>query len=75
MLTRILTTSAVLAAFAAAAPAPQVAGYSNGDASFSVSEPTGSVASVFGPDSQIPVSLRSELFGLNWSNILRPVQP
>lgn len=58
MFTKIAITSA-LAALAAAAPKPQVAGYTNGDASFSVSEPTGNVASVFGPDSQVPVSLCS----------------
>jgi len=56
MLTRIAFTSTVLAALAAAAPKPQVAGYTNADASFTVSEPTGMVASVFGPDSQVPVS-------------------
>lgn len=55
MFTKIVYTSTVLAALAAAAPAPQVAGYVNGDASFSVSMPTGMVASVFGPDSQVPV--------------------
>lgn len=56
MLTRIAITSSVLAALVAAVPKPQVAGYTNADASFTVSEPTGSVASVFGPDSQVPVS-------------------
>lgn len=55
MFTKIAITS-TLAALAAAAPKPQVAGYTGADASFSVSEPTGNVASVFGPDSQIPVS-------------------
>lgn len=73
MLTRILTTSAVLA-LAAAAPAPQVAGYSNADASFSVVDPTGNVASSFGPDSQIAVSLRHDDLQLSSSNIHRPVQ-
>jgi len=53
MLTRIAFTSTVLAALAAAAPKPQVAGYTNADASFSVTEPTGSIATSFGPDSQV----------------------
>jgi hypothetical protein len=57
MLSKIAITSTFLAALAAAAPKPQVAGYSYGDASFSVSEPTGSVATVFGPDSQILVCI------------------
>jgi hypothetical protein len=56
MLTRIAITSTVLAALAAAAPQPQVAGYTNADASFSVTEPTGTIATVFGPDSQVLVS-------------------
>jgi hypothetical protein len=60
MFSKIAITSTVFAALAAAAPKPQVAGYSNGDASFSVSEPAGSIATVFGPDSQILVS---HLFG------------
>ena len=55
-------TSSLLAALAAAAPqyavsSPvQVPGYTNGDASFSVTDPTGTPATVFGPDSQVPVS-------------------
>lgn len=53
MFTKTLFTSGLLAAFAAAAPAPQVPGYTNADASFSVSDPAGTPASVFGPDSQI----------------------
>jgi hypothetical protein len=56
MLSKIAITSTFFAALAAAAPKPDVAGYSYGDASFSVTQPTGSVASVFGPDSQILVS-------------------
>jgi hypothetical protein len=56
MLTKIAFTSSVLAALAAAAPKPDVAGYSNAAASFTVSEPTGIIATVFGPDSQVPVS-------------------
>lgn len=68
MLTRIAFTSTVLAALAAAAPKPQVAGYINADASFSVTEPTGSIATSFGPDSQVAVSLSSNQEYLN-SNI------
>lgn len=64
MLTKSLFATSVLAACAAAAPRPQegytqdadVAGYTNADASFSVTfEPAATPASVFGPDSQIPV--------------------
>lgn len=55
MFTKIAIAS-TLVALTAAAPNPQVAGYTNADASFSVSEPTGDVASVFGPGSQVPVS-------------------
>src|SRR4051794_2907288 len=59
MLTRTLYTSSLLLAlqFAAAAPAPQVAGYTNADASFTVEQPTGPLATSFGPDSQVPVRL------------------
>lgn len=56
MFTKTVFTSGLLAALAAAAPAPQVAGYTNADASISVSKPTGIPATVFGPDSQIAVS-------------------
>jgi len=55
MLTKNLFASTLLSALAAAAPRPQVAGYTNADASFSVSDPTGVPATVFGPDSQVPV--------------------
>lgn len=55
MLTKNLFASTLLSALAAAAPRPQVAGYTNADASFSVSDPTGVPATIFGPDSQIPV--------------------
>jgi hypothetical protein len=64
MLTRFAITSTVLAALAAAAPKPQVAGYTDADASFSVTEPTGTIATVFGPDSQVLVSF---LFDVNFS--------
>jgi hypothetical protein len=58
MLTKTVVSSALLAAFAAAAPQPQVAGYTNADASFTVSfEPAGTPATSFGPDSQIAVSI------------------
>jgi hypothetical protein len=68
MLTKTVLTSSLLAALAAAAPKPQygesyslyVPGYTNADASFSVSDPTGVPASVFGPDSQVPVSTAFE---------------
>ena len=66
MLTKSFLTSSMLAALAAAAPAPQdgysvapqevgdVAGYTDADASFSVTfMPAGTPASVFGPDSQV----------------------
>ena len=65
MLTKSFFTTSVLAAFAAAAPAPQdgysaakptedVPGYTNADASFSVTfTPAATPASVFGPDSQV----------------------
>jgi hypothetical protein len=56
MLSKIAITSTFLAALAAAVPAPQVAGYTNADASFSVTDPTGAPATVFGPDSQVLVS-------------------
>jgi hypothetical protein len=59
MLTRTLYASSLLSAlqFAAAAPAPQVAGYTDADASFSVTQPTGSLATSFSPDSQVAVSI------------------
>lgn len=56
MFNKIVATSALLA-FAAAAPKPQVAGYTGADASFSVSfDPAETPATSFGPDSQIAVS-------------------
>jgi hypothetical protein len=74
MLSKIAITSTFLAALAAAAPKPQVAGYSNADASFSVSEPTGSVASVFGPDSQILVGTLLQLDDEYQLTTSRPAQ-
>lgn len=57
MLTKTVVTSALLAALAAAAPKPQVAGYTGADASFTISfEPAETPATSFGPDSQIAVS-------------------
>jgi hypothetical protein len=54
MLGRTLLTSVSLAALAVAAPAPQVSGYTNGDAPVAQTpSPIGSLATVFGPDSQI----------------------
>ncbi|PSN71890.1 hypothetical protein BS50DRAFT_485377 [Corynespora cassiicola Philippines] len=54
MLSRAFYASALLSTLATGAPAPQVDGYNNADASFSVSQPEGPVATSFGPDSQIP---------------------
>ncbi|KAH7139232.1 ferritin-like domain-containing protein [Dendryphion nanum] len=54
MLSRTFYASTLLSALAVAAPAPQVPGYTNADASFSVSQPTGSLATSFGADSQVP---------------------
>jgi hypothetical protein len=71
MLTKTFITSSVFAALAAAAPRPaadsysaappkptgDVPGYTGAAASFSVTfEPAETPASVFGPDSQVPVS-------------------
>jgi hypothetical protein len=67
MLTRTIYASSLLSAlqFAAAAPAPQVAGYTDADASFSVTQPTGSLATSFSPDSQVPVSCDYGLYSFN----------
>ncbi|KAJ4382381.1 hypothetical protein N0V86_002716 [Didymella sp. IMI 355093] len=54
MLSKAVLSTSLLSALAAAAPKPQVAGYTDADASFSVEYPTGTPASVFGPDSQVP---------------------
>ncbi|KAF2473287.1 uncharacterized protein BDR25DRAFT_387447 [Lindgomyces ingoldianus] len=54
MLTRTFYSSTLFSALAAAAPTPQVPGYTNADASgLSNQLPTGPVATVFGPDSQV----------------------
>jgi hypothetical protein len=54
MFGRALLTSASVAALAAAVPAPQVAGYTNGDGTFAETpSPLGTLATVFGPDSQV----------------------
>ena len=64
MLTKSLLATSVLAACAAAAPRPEVPGYTNADASFSVTfDPAATPASVFGPDSQVPVSVSD---GINY---------
>lgn len=55
MLTKTLYATSLLSALAAAAPAPQVAGYPDAEASFSVTMPDGPVATSFGPDSDVPV--------------------
>lgn len=57
MLTKSLFATSVLAAFAAAAPRPDVPGYTDADASFSVTfDPAETPATSFGPDVQVPVS-------------------
>ncbi|UPX14564.1 uncharacterized protein EKO05_0005042 [Ascochyta rabiei] len=53
MLSKAIFSTALLSALAAAAPKPQVAGYTDADASFSVEFPTGTPATSFGPDSQV----------------------
>lgn len=53
MLGRTLLTFASLAALAAAAPAPQVSGYTDADAPVAQTPSIGSLATVFGPDSQV----------------------
>lgn len=60
MFTKTVVTSALLATLAAAAPKPQVAGYTAADASFTVSfDPAETPATVFGPDSQIPGAIQT----------------
>ena len=55
MFTQTAVTSTLLAALAAAAPRPQVAGYTDADASFTVSfDPAETPATFFGPGSLIP---------------------
>ena len=57
MLTKSLFATSVLAACAAAAPRPDVPGYTGADASFSVTfDPAETPATSFGPDVQVPVS-------------------
>jgi hypothetical protein len=51
MLGRTLLTSVSLAALAAAAPAPQVSGYTDGNAPVAQTPSIGSLATKFGPDS------------------------
>jgi hypothetical protein len=53
MFSKTVFSATLLSALVAAAPQPQVAGYTDADASFSVDYPTGTPATVFGPDSQI----------------------
>jgi hypothetical protein len=53
MFTKAIYASTLLSALAVAAPAPQVPGYSDADFPITVSQPTGSLATSFGPDSQI----------------------
>lgn len=57
MYTKTVLTAACLAAIAAAAPAPQVAGYTDADAPYmTISTTLGPVATSFGRDSQIPAT-------------------
>lgn len=54
MFTKSILASACLAAVAISAPAPQVSGYTGADAGFpQTPSPLGSVATIFGPDSQV----------------------
>lgn len=54
MLSKTIYASTLLSALAVAAPAPQVPGYTDADfPDVSVTQPTGPVATSFGPDSQI----------------------
>ncbi|KAF2097088.1 hypothetical protein NA57DRAFT_41819 [Rhizodiscina lignyota] len=54
MYSKIFVASACFTALVAAAPAPQVAGYTDADATFAQTpSPIGSVATSFGPDSQV----------------------
>jgi hypothetical protein len=56
MLAKTVYVTSLLSALVAAAPAPQVEGYSDADASFTVSQPEGTpVTSISGSVSQIPV--------------------
>lgn len=56
MLSKTILTSACLAALAAAAPAPQVSGYTNADAPYAseIPSPIGPLATFFGDNSQVP---------------------
>ncbi|KAE9979160.1 hypothetical protein BLS_010092 [Venturia inaequalis] len=54
MFGRSLLTSVSLAALVAAAPAPQVPGYTDADAPVDQTPSIGPLATVFGPDSQVP---------------------
>jgi hypothetical protein len=56
MLSKTILTSACLAALTAAAPAPQVSGYTNADAPYAseIPSPIGPLATFFGDNSQAP---------------------
>lgn len=58
MFTKSTFATVAFAAFAAAAPAPQVSGYTNGDAPYKSSSPPAisPMATKFGPDSQVAYS-------------------
>jgi hypothetical protein len=63
MLAKTALTASLLTALVAAAPAPQVSGYTDADASFSVSQPDVTpVTEVSGPVSQIPVCQSARSF-------------
>jgi hypothetical protein len=71
MRSRTIISQALLAAAAVAAPAPQVPGYTDGDASLPPAPAVTPIASSFGPDSQVagiatsdasPPPLRSSIF-------------
>jgi hypothetical protein len=54
MFAKSILATACFAAVAVSAPAPQVSGYKNADAGFpQTPSPLGSIATVFGPDSQV----------------------
>ncbi|KAF2111745.1 ferritin-like domain-containing protein [Lophiotrema nucula] len=64
MLSRSMYASALLSTLAAAAPAPQVSGYTNADAGFPQTPSSlGTPASVFGPDSQVAASAVTTISG------------
>jgi hypothetical protein len=61
MRSRTIVSQALLAALAVAAPAPQVPGYADADASLPPTPEVTPVATKFGPDSQVPGISTSDL--------------